>query len=197
MAPGETIGVRKYAAELGTSNGPIRDALLQLRNEQLVEGGDGKGWKVTEITPALVEEGMIIREALEALTARYCAMRATPEDIVKLMKLAEEVDARFEAGLVLDGLTTELDERFHVMVAEVAGYARLREEIERWKVAMSWAQLSLSALNGRMWRSESHAEVVRAMASGDPDAAERQMRQHVLHPWLDWKQEIFGSDAAC
>lgn len=193
LLPGARLNVREVAAELGTSNGPVRDALIQLRNEQLVQGGHGQEWTVTRVTREMIDEGMIVREALEAQSARYCAMSATPEDIQRLMALAEQVDARFEAGLGADELTIELDERFHVAVAEVAGRARLCEEIERWKVVMTWAQLFVK---DKIGKSESHVEVVRAIATGDPDVADRQMRKHVLHPWRERKWEVQEAAAA-
>ena len=111
------------------------------------------------------------------------------------MKIAEQIDARFDAGKI-DEFPTELDERFHVMLAETARHPRLREEIERWKVEMTWAQLSTGLSKANAWKGESHVKLVRAVATGDPDIAEKQMRQHIQHPWLDWKQETLGRDAA-
>ncbi len=141
----------------------------------------------------MVDEGMVVREALEAQSARYCAVSATLADIQRLMKLAEEVDARIEAG-PFDEHTTELDQRFHLAVAEAAGFARLGEEIERWVVVMNWAELFIGRT--RRGEGERHVEVVRAIATGDPDAADRQMRQHVLHPWQEMKWEVHETAAA-
>ncbi len=187
LAPGSRINVRESIAELGTSNGPVRDALIQLRSEHLVQGGHGQNWTVTRVTREMIDEGMIVREGLEAQSARCCAVSATPMGIQRLMKLAEELDGRVEAGLDADDLTTELDERFHLMVAETAGCGWLREEIKRWTVVMTWAGRFIGNLKTK---GESHVEVVRAIATGDPDAAGRQMRQHILHPWQEMKWEV-------
>ena len=187
MASGVRIGIREMASELETSTGPVRDALIQLSNEHLVQGGHGLQWSVARMTREMVDGGMIVREGLEAQSARRAAVAATPEDIQRLRHLAEQIDARVEAGLVTDPITAELDMRFHRLVAEVSGSPQLLQEIERWKVVMDWARL---CLGGKSRQVERHVKVVDAIASGDPDFAERQMRYHVLHPWEEIKWEM-------
>jgi len=193
LAPGTRLGVRELSQRLGTSNGPVRDALIQLRNEQLVQGGHGRDWCVTELTREMIDGAMVVREALEAQSARCCALRAKPEDIEKLRALAEQVDARVAAGLGSDEITSEIDARFHAAIAEVSGSAQLCHEVERWKVVMEWARIFMGA---KRLAGESHLKLVEAIASGDADFAERQMRRHVLHPWQEEKWKVSGSGTA-
>ena len=192
LAPGSRIGVRDVSEQFGTSNGPVRDALIQLRNEQLVQGGHGREWSVTELTVEIIDGGMVVREGLEAQSARCCALHAKPEQIEVLRGLAEQIDGRVSADLGSDDITSELDGRFHVAIAEVSGSAQLCREIERWKVVMEWARMYMGA--ARMG-GESHLKLVEAIASGDAEFAERQMRRHVLHPWQEEKWKVAAGTA--
>lgn len=187
LVPGEKIAIREMAAKQGTSNGPIRDALLQLSNEKLVEGGSGAEWSVVVPTREMIDGGMVVREAIEVQSARLCAQMATPEDIELLNKLAQRIDIDQKTGSKRDALSTELDGRLHMGIAMVSGSQQLCDEIERWKVVMDWAGLYLGP--GREG-GDSHVELIKAIATGDADLAGRQMRRHVHHPWDDIKWQI-------
>lgn len=186
LPPGTRLSVRDMAAKLETSTGPVRDALIELRSQRLIKGGHGPGWAVADVTPELIDEAMMVRMALEAQAARMCAINATPRDIHKLRMLAAEVDRRMRQGKVEDGLTSELDERFHATVAEIAGSQMLCEEIKRWTVVMNWARIYL---RGIPRRSQPHMKIVDAIASGDPRQAEDEMRDHIAHPWQEKKSQ--------
>ena len=187
IVAGSRISIREMADELGTSTGPVRDALIQLSNEMLVQGGHGQEWRVPRMTPELVDEGMMVREALEAQAARHAAVKATEEDIKKLGYLAEQIDARVSAGLSPDEITSDLDRQLHLMIADLAGSSLLRLEIDRWKIVMNWGQL---CLGGAKREIESHVKLVDAIARADADFAERQMRRHIRYPWEAIKSDV-------
>jgi DNA-binding GntR family transcriptional regulator len=193
LAPGEKIGVREMAAKLGVSNGPIRDALLQLSNEKLVERGYGVEWSIVRPTREMIDGILTVREALEVQSARCCAENAHTEDVDRLMKLAQQLDSSVQQELYDDLLTSELDARLHLEMAEVSGSSQLCEEVERWKVVMEWAHIYVRMRGGAKNRhGESHVELIKAIGTGDPDVAERQMRRHVRHPWdeVKWEEEM-------
>ena len=187
LASGARIGVREMAAQLGTSTGPVRDALIQMSNEMLVQGGHGLPWSVARISRDVVDGGMVVREALEGQSARLATLAAKPQDIEKICGLAEQIDARVDAGLSIDEVTIELDRRFHRLIATLSGSPQLLAEVERWQIVMDWARLCLRKQSRGI---ESHVTVAEAIASGDPDFAERRMRHHILHPWQEMKWEI-------
>ena len=188
MAPGERIGIRDMAEKLKASNGPIRDALLQLSNERLVERGHGVEWSVAEPTREMIDGGMVVREALEVQSARLCAQLAGANDIERLRKLALQIDALAQE-LAGDSLVGDLDGRLHMTIAEVSGSLQLCEELERWKVVMDWAGLYLRERYEAAARpqGDSHVELINAIATGEAEFAERQMRRHVHYPWDDVK----------
>jgi len=184
LLPGTRLSVRELAGKLDVSNGPIRDALIELRSQGLVQGGHGPEWSVADITPERVDDLSIVREALEVESARRCALAIKPVGVQKLRMMALDVDRRIELKLENDPFTIELDGRFHYAIAEIAGSRTLCEEIERWRVVMTWACMYMKNFTQR---AQSHVKVVDAIATGDPRIAEEEMREHVRHPWKDLK----------
>ena len=182
LAPGARIRVRETASELGMSIAPLRDALIQLTHEELVEGGHGTDWLVARVTREKIDSALTVRAALEVESARQASQRAAPEDVGSLRDLAGEIDNRYASGLRDTVLSVELDSRFHLALARLSESEHLCREIERWKVVLDWKRLYIKDNHAP---GESHMKLVDAIASGDADFAERQMRRHVLHPWQD------------
>jgi len=195
LAPGTRIGVREMAGKLEMSAAPVRDALIQLSNERLVEGGHGADWAVPQVTRELIDGATAVRVALEAESARRATKAATPDDIKKLRELAEEIDGHSAPGGLRTALYTELESRFHLALAQLSGSRELCEEIERWKVVLDWKRLYLRHSHS-CWGGESHVKLANAIASGDADFAERQMRYHILHPWEHEKRSVEEAPAA-
>ena len=170
LKPGEKLVLRRVAAEIGVSTIPVRDALLQLANERLVTGGDGRGWAVVRLSPDEVAQLYILRTALEVESARRCAAAAGPRDVARLRRYAEQIDALMAENRPEDA--RGLEWVFHEAVAEIGGCPIIREEIERSLVVL------LSRMEFSPARASRHIPIVDAIEAGDPDAAERVMRRH-------------------
>ena len=170
LQPGEKLVLRRVAGEIGVSTIPVRDALLQLANERLVTGGDGRGWAVVRLTADEVAQLYILRTALEVESARRCAMAAGPGDIERLRRYAERIDALMAENRPEDA--RGLEWVFHEAVAEIGACPIVREEIERSLVVL------LTRMDFDPAKASQHVPIVEAIATGDPDAAERAMRRH-------------------
>ena len=169
FALGQRLVLRQLAAELGTSVIPVRDALAQLETERLVVGRAGRGWEVVSLSTLDINQVCVVREALESESARLCAQTAGVEDIAHLRSIAEELELLLrDAGK--DPL--ELEWRFHASVAGITGCHLLRQEIERTLV-VRFVETTPFGLG------IPHGVVVDAIAAGDPDEAERVMRDHL------------------
>src|SRR5271169_6728318 len=73
MTPGEPINEKSVALKHGVSRTPVREALLRLSGEHLVEIFPQSGTFVTRIPIAALPETILVRKALEELTAREAA----------------------------------------------------------------------------------------------------------------------------
>ena len=107
LEPGRQLSENELAARLGVSRTPIREALVRLRDERLVEIVPQLGTFVTRISTPAVGDAAFIREALECACVRRAAELATEddiaalEDILRAQERARDSDD-FDAFYVLD-----------------------------------------------------------------------------------------------
>ena len=92
FSPGERLSEPLLAQELGVSRTPVREALMRLAEEGLVELVPGKGARVRVFAPEEVEEVYGVRALLEGEAAREAALRATPWELAELERLLQAID---------------------------------------------------------------------------------------------------------
>ena len=73
LAPGRQLSENELAELLGISRTPVREALIRLRDDRLVEIVPQLGTFVTHISEAGVADAQFIREALECAAVRIAA----------------------------------------------------------------------------------------------------------------------------
>src|ERR1700722_1687647 len=87
--PGAAISEAEIALAYGVSRTPVREAILKLADDGLVEIFPQSGIYVSRIPLAALPEGIIIRKALEETTARLAAERGTASQILTLRSIVE------------------------------------------------------------------------------------------------------------
>ncbi|HEX8347806.1 MAG TPA: GntR family transcriptional regulator [Actinoplanes sp.] len=96
VPPGSAIPVDDVAAVCGVSRIPVREALMTLIGEGLVDHRAHAGYRVAQLTAQELTEIYLVREALEATALRYAVEQATPGD----HDLAREAHADLERAVV-------------------------------------------------------------------------------------------------
>ena len=180
--PGERIVESQVAAEFGTSQAPVREALRELEAMRFVESKPHRGARVRKVTTEELGQIYPVRAALEEIAGREAAVRMSEE---QLSALANEFAAMQQAGEAQD-LHAQLlhDVRFHELIVEASGNQVL---VEVWRSLRVEARTLISVIRGdsdlRMI-AEMHRPVLQALQSRDPDLAGKEMRAHI---------EFFGS----
>src|ERR1700726_2057284 len=148
--PGEAISEAEIALSYGVSRTPVREAILRLSDEGLLEIFPQSGIFVSRIPIAALPEAIIIRKALEETTARLAAERATSSQILTLHAILER---QREANATEDrDAFHQADEMFHATIAEVAKYPGIWTLIQQVKVHVDrYRRLTLPQA-GRMGR---------------------------------------------
>src|SRR3982074_3257188 len=109
--PGEVILEAGIALSYGVSRTPVREAILKLADEGLLEIFPQSGIFVSPVPVAALPEAIIIRKALEETTARLTAERATSSQILALHSILER---QREANAAKDrDVFHQADEMFH------------------------------------------------------------------------------------
>lgn len=176
LKPGDKLRIRPLAEQLGTSVTPVRDALLGLIGDGVLESRTPKDVRVPAIRLGDYEEIRIIRLRAEGLAARMAALNATAGDVALLRDLVE----RNEAAR-LDGPTSEalrLNQIFHFEIARIAAMPILADIIRRLWLRMGPIIAAIYVAGGRTM-IDHHYPILEAIAAGDGDAAERAMQADI------------------
>lgn len=170
LAPGEVVSEAILSRRLGIGTTPIREALLQLARENLVQIIPRSGVVVTAVDVRLQLEVLETRREIDRLLARASAKRATPaerQNIEELARVTEEAVARGDVREFL-----RQDAELNVWLGRSA----------RNSVARGIAG-PLHSVSRRFWfyhlpetgmfaeTAGLHFEVMRAIAAGDPEQA--------------------------
>jgi DNA-binding GntR family transcriptional regulator len=178
LHPGRQLSENELAERLGVSRTPIREALVRLRDDRLVEIVPQLGTFVSRISPGAVADAQFIREALECSAVRLAAERADRSDVAALAGLLtrqEEVrDAHdFDRFYVLD-------DELHGALCELSGHGVAWALAQRANGHLNRVRrLSLAQPRYLAEMVAEHTLVVDAVRRGDPDAAEAALRHHL------------------
>jgi DNA-binding GntR family transcriptional regulator len=176
--PGEVISEAEIALSYGVSRTPVREAILKLSDEGLLEIFPQSGIFVSRIPIAALPEAIIIRRALEVTTAQLAAERATSSQILALHSILQR---QREANGVGDGDTFHrADEMYHATIAEIAGYPGIWTLIQQVKVQVDRYRLLTLPQQGRIARVIAEHEVIlAAIEAHDPARARTAMEMHL------------------
>ena len=176
--PGEVISEAEIALSYGVSRTPVREAILKLSDEGLVEIFPQSGIFVSRIPLAALPEAIIIRKALEETTARLAAERATASQILALRSILER-QREAEAARDNDAFH-HADEAFHATIAEVAKYPGIWKLIQQVKIHVDrYRRLTLPQI-GRMTQViAEHEAILTAIEVRDPSGAGAAMERHL------------------
>jgi DNA-binding GntR family transcriptional regulator len=176
--PGEAVSEAEIALSYGVSRTPVREAILRLSDEGLLEIFPQSGIFVSRIPLAALPEAIIIRKALEETTARLAAERVTSSQILALHSILER---QREANAIGDrDAFHHADEMFHATIAEFAGYPGIWTLIQQVKVHVDRYRRLTLPQQGRIARTiVEHEAILGAIEAHDPAGAGAAMQSHL------------------
>lgn len=175
---GKVISRRKIATELGMSLLPVSEAFLRLQVEGLLESRPRAGTRVRIPNEQDVRGHYVVRQALEAESARLFAEVATASERSEVQKLAARVDM---LAAQADGdrfVYLSVHEKLHRRIAECTHCPPLVDAIEKNHVlALTWLCVARQSPAGRS--RAAHRRLVDVLVKGSPSAAAEAMRAHI------------------
>jgi DNA-binding GntR family transcriptional regulator len=178
LRPRKKVSEAELALELGVSRTPVREALIKLAEERLVEILPQRGSFITPIRLHDVLEARFIREALEIAVVREAAATGRAEILGRLEALlhAQRAAARDkDLERFLD-----LDEAFHHTLSESIDKQRSWRLIQTVKHQLDRVRyLSLPEPGNLALLIRQHAAIAEAVLAGKPEKAETLMRAHL------------------
>lgn len=176
--PGDVISEKDIAAAAGVSRTPVREALLRLADEGLVEIAPKSGTYVARIPVNALPEAIIARLAIEQVAARAAAERAAGSAVAGLRATLERQKECAAAG-DQDGFH-DADEVLHRDIAVAARLPGLWPMVQQIKTQLDRYRHLTLPQPGRIGRVlVEHAAIIEAIAAHDPDAAAAAVAAHL------------------
>lgn len=183
LLPGEKLVELDIAAQMGTSQGPVREALQRLERDGLVERRARSASYVTSISMDEMYELFSVRSATEGFAIRRAAQQITPEQCTYLESLIHQME---EAGKRDDMITlSEYDMRFHQYIIEVAKSAgllrvwiTLSSQIQRFVV-----QSHPGHYDNLVHLGTRHQSILEALRQHDSEGAAKAVQEHIMLIW--------------
>jgi DNA-binding GntR family transcriptional regulator len=183
LRPGEKLIELEIAAQMGTSQGPVREALQRLEHDGLVERRARSATFVTSISTDEMYELFLVRSTIEGFAVQRAIHKVTPDQCRTLEDLIEKMA---QAGSRSDmPILAEYDMQFHRRLVEWSGSASLlrvwtalSNQIQRF-IVQSHIEHYLDFVEIGM----RHQPIVDALRQHDGDAAVRAVQEHIMLIW--------------
>jgi len=185
FAPGQKLSESELARRLGISRGPLREALFRLEG-RLVKRTPRLGVSVIDFNHQDLEHLFLVREALEGMAARLAAERMTAPELSRLKELLAHHASQPELAAGSAYYQRSRDDDYHFTIVKSARCERL----ERMLLDEVYYQLRIHRLRSstRPGRAQlalgEHREILEALVTRNPDAAEGTMRRHIRNARL-------------
>jgi len=194
--PGQRLSEAELARDLGVSRTPVREAIIQLRTDGLVEVTPQLGSFVSKISLRSVREAQFAREALECAAVRAAAQRLDAATVERLRQnIALQRAAQGSSDLEQ---FYRLDEEFHRELVAASGYPGISDLLDRSRAHLNRVRrLSLPVPDVIEELIDQHSAVLQALERNDVDQAEASLRHHlrgvyrVLVPLRDAHPDYF------
>ncbi len=176
--PGHQALEGDLADELAISRTPVREALIRLANEGLVEVIPRHGMRVLPVSPTDMREIYVVLTALESAAAELLAQRRPNEAELQPLLEATRDMTRALAADDLDAWATA-DERFHQGLVELAGNRTLIDAVARLGDRVHRARMFSLRLRPKPVNStHEHMAMLERIRAGDGGGAVEVNRAH-------------------
>ncbi|MFF0011999.1 GntR family transcriptional regulator [Streptomyces sp. NPDC005374] len=180
LLPGQVHSAPALAARFGVSATPVREAMLDLAKEGLVDTVPNKGFRVTAVSEKQLDEYTHIRSLIEIPTVVELASTADPISLEALRPAAREIVQAAVSGDLI--AYVEADTRFHLGLLALAGNAHLVEVVGDLRKRSRLYGLTPLVKSGRLLASaEEHLELLDALVARDEGAVREVMTRHIGH----------------
>jgi len=182
LGPGTRVRDTQIAAQLGVSRTPVREALLRLVREGILEADMGRGFSVSRLNAVEMQETGVILASLEGLALELSG--EIPAD--RLARLSD-IDRELALTRSDPDRSIALDEEWHRTLLQGCPNRRLLGMIsELWQVPRRYMRAYLREAGRVTLSIQHHARIAEALRRNDLPSA----RQRFSHHWERGIQEL-------
>jgi len=178
LEPGTNISEKELSDKYSVSRTPVREALVRLAQEGLVNIYPQKGTVISLIDLSAVEEGRFLREHLERAVVKEACIEFSQENI-----LALEMNLKLQKMYIENNdykKLFEADEEFHKIIFEGCNKKRIWKSINDGSTEFQRIRVLRLAVNSG-WDNiyVQHKEIFDAIKNKTPENAEEFMKEHL------------------
>ena len=181
LPPGASLSENELAAQLSVSRTPVRESLILLADEGLVQIFPKLGSFVARIDPERVADAQFVREAIELANIPTAVAQADDPAIAELRKLIAAQRESVDVNAFF-----ELDELFHRSLLAAGGHGNAWRTVVAATAHLDRARrLGMTSESSIQALTDEHAAVVDAVAEHDGDGAATALRSHLRKVFTD------------
>ena len=189
IRPGEYLSEMSLVERFHASRTPIREALVHLHKEGLLQRGPHRGYQVAEVSLESVRELFELRLILEPAAAKMAARNASSTTtLAELTEIGRKMEEALQSRQSVE--VNNLDVIFHMAVADASGNKKLATIIT--EVMNQLRRFHADCYVRSPWLSDTvheHQKVLEAIKSGNSAGAEQSMARHISHA-IDRAKEL-------
>lgn len=181
MLPGQIYSANSLAAQLGVSNSPVREAMMELAGKGLLEVVRNRGFRVVEMTAADRLEVYKLRMMVEVPAVVEAAKRGLGgQEQAVIRRLLEQVLAAAETENLRDYL--DADQALHMGIIALLGNRRLSAIVENLRdQSRVHGSYHLTERGVLAQSAREHGPIVEALIAGDADTVHALMVEHLSY----------------
>lgn len=190
LRPGELHSASSVAKRLGVSVSPVREAMLTLVNEGILEPVRNRGFRVIEISADDLADVVELRQWLEVPALMELASR--PQDLATEMPALRELCTEIERLAVAGDPVAFLarDREFHLRLIALHGNQRLVESVAVLRDQTRLYGMPGLARSGALEdAAQEQRHVLDALEAGQPERVRDLMQLHLSRILSGWTTE--------
>lgn len=178
LGAGTQLSQNKLASRMGVSRTPVREALLRLERDGLVQRMPESGFAVASITAAEVNEACDLLHVLDTYVYTRAAEALSREELEGLLALASSLVDSAESGDA--EAWREADQRYHALVMQAAQNRFVAQFLEQTRRRVQRFWLQTPHFDGRLRTcSQDHVALAHAMLAADEQVVSQTVQAHI------------------
>lgn len=177
LLPGEQLDEERLSARFEVSRTPIREAIMQLIQDGLVEKEARRGTRVVKLDVHKLIQVFETSSELEGLCARLAARRIGKRELEELEKNHREAEAALTGGD--EDAYARLGRQFHYLVIKASHNDFLIDTVNRIALhTLPYRRFQLRCEGRARANQQDHALILQAITAGDANLAYELMSAH-------------------
>lgn len=184
LVPGTPILEKEITKSYGISRTPVREAVLRLAEEQLIDVIPKSGTFVARIPISVLREALVARRALEEVTVRAATEKASKSQLMELRAIIQRQRETSEGGE--EEAFHRADDAFHAGIAAAGRLPGIWDMIQQIRIQVErYRRLTLPQPGRMLIVVDEHAAVLDAISRRNADEAVEKMTLHLNKLRLD------------